>query len=127
MPHGRQLRFDGRRRQPLGHVEEDTPVRGSPACLNLRVYRPGHLIARQQLRWALVVIRIGVPPIGFLLGLCVLLLEYRRDVVEHEASAFRVGQDATITADGFGHQNALDAQWPHHAGWVKLDELHIDE
>jgi hypothetical protein len=57
-----------------------------------------HLIAGQQLRRTLVVVRVGVPTIGLFLGRRVLVLEHLGDVIEHESTALGVGEHAAIAA-----------------------------
>ena len=77
-------------RQPGRDVQEHAAVRGPAAGLDLRVDGPGDLVAGQQLGRAAVVVRVGVPAVGLLLGGGVLVLEDVRDVVEHEALALGV-------------------------------------
>jgi hypothetical protein len=97
------------------------------AGLDLAVDRPGDLVARQQLRRALVVLLVLVPPVALLLGLGVLVDEDVGDVVEHEALALGVGQDPAVASDRLGHEDALDRRRPDHAGRVELHELHVDQ
>ena len=102
-------------------------MRTAAAGLHLGVDGPGHLVARQQLGWTAVVLLVGVPAVGFGLGVGRLLLEELGDVVEHEATSLRVPEDASITAHALGDQNPPHAVRPDHPGGVELVALHVDE
>ena len=67
------------------------------------------------------------PGARLLVGGGVLVTTGLGQVVPHEALAFCVAQDAALTADGLGHEQALDARGVDHAGGVELHELHVDE
>ncbi len=125
--HRRQPADDLLRGQSGGDIEEHPAVLGTATGLDLGIDRSGNLVARQQLRWPLVVLRIGVPAVGFLLGLGVVLAKHVRDVVEHEPLALGVAQHATVTTYRLGDQDALHRRRPHHAGRVELDELHVEQ
>ena len=90
-------------------------MRGAPAGLDLGVDGPGHLVARQQVGGAAVVDVVVVPAVGLLFGLRRLGPEHVGDVVEHEALALGVAQDAAVAAHALGDQDAAHAERPHHA------------
>ncbi len=101
---------------------------GAAALLDLGVDqtgppRPG----AAALRRPPVVVRVGVPAVGFFLGLRVLGAEHVRHVVEHEPLALAVAQDPAVTADRLGDQDALDRRRPDHASRVQLHELHVQQ
>ena len=102
-------------------------MRRPAAGLHLRVDRPGHLVAGQQLGRPPVMVRVGVPAVGLLLGLRVLRPEHVRHVVEHEPLALGVAQHAPVAAHRLGDQQPLDRRWPDHPGRVQLDELHVQQ
>src|SRR5690606_37634804 len=104
--HRGQAPADLLRRQAAGDVEQHPAGGGAPAGLDLTVDGPGDFVAGQQLRRPAVVVRVGVPAVGFLLGLRVLVAEDVGDVVEHEALAFDVAQHAAIAAHRLGDQDA---------------------
>ena len=117
----RHLRLDPR------DVEEDAAVRAAAAGLHLAHDAAGDVIARQQLgRTARVLVALRVAPALFLVvgGLGLVGLG---NVVEHEAAALLVLQDAAFAAHAFRDENALDAGRPDHAGRMELDELHVDQ
>ena len=108
-------------------VEEDAAVRRSAARLDLAVDAARDVVARQQLRrtpGALVALRVA--PAFFRIGRRLRLVVVG-DVVEHEAAAFAVLEDAAFAAHAFGHEDALDARRPDHPGRMELDELHVDQ
>ena len=87
----------------------------------------GHVIAGQQFgRTARVLVAGYVAP-AFFFVVGRLRFVIRRDVVEHEALAFAVAQDAAFAAHAFGYQNAAHAGRPHHARRMELHELHVHE
>jgi hypothetical protein len=102
--HGRQPAQDLLGGPPGGDVQEHAAVRGAAPRLDLGVVRAGHLVAGQQLRRAAVVVGVGVPAVGFLLGLRVLGAEHVGDVVEHEPVALGVAQHPAVAADRLGDQ-----------------------
>ncbi len=102
-------------------------MRGGPPGFDLGVDGAGHLVARQQVGGAAVVLRVVVPAVRLLGGLRVLTFEHRRDVGEHEPLAVGVLQHAAVAADTLGDEDALHARRPDHAGGVELDELHVDQ
>ena len=110
-----------------GDVQEDAAVRAAAACLDFAIDAARHVVAREQLRRAagvLVALRVA-PAFVFVVG--GLLLVELGDVVEHEAAAFAVAQDAAFAAHAFGHQDAAHADRPDHAGGMKLHELHVQQ
>ena len=108
-------------------VEEDAAVRGAAPRLHFAVDAARDVIARQQLRrTARVLVALRVAP-SFLRIRGRLRLVVVGDVVEHEAAAFAVLQDAAFAANAFGDENAADARRPHHPGGMELDELHVDQ
>ncbi|GAA3047029.1 hypothetical protein GCM10020000_28850 [Streptomyces olivoverticillatus] len=112
---------------PGGDVQEHPAVRGAAPGLDLGVDGAGHLVAREQLGRAAVVVGVGVPAVALVLGLGVLLPEDVRDVVEHEPLALAVAQHPAVAAHGLGDQDALDGRRPDHARGVELHELHVDQ
>ena len=107
-------------------VEEDAAVRAAPPGLDLGVDGPRHLVARQEVGGAAVVL-VLVPGVGFLLVVGRLALEVLGDVVEHEARAFGVLERAAVAAHALGDEDAAHARRPHHPGRVELDALHVDQ
>ena len=73
------------------------------ASLYLSIDRARDLITGQQLWGTTIVILILIPAIGLCLIICILIFEYLWDVIEHEALTIRVGENSTLTADGFGY------------------------
>src|SRR5262249_54118921 len=69
---------------------------------------------------------LGVAPAFFLVvgGLRAIVL---RNLVEHEAAAVAVLQDAALASHAFGDENASHARRPDHAGRMELDELHVHQ
>ena len=115
------------RRQPGRDIEEHAAVLGAAPGLDLGVDRAGHLIAGQQFGRPLVVFRVGVPAVGLVLGLGVVLAEDIGHVVEHEPLALGVAQHPAVAAHRFGHQDPLDRRRPDHASGVELDEFHVEQ
>ncbi len=97
------------------------------AGLDLGVDGPRDLVTRQQLGRATVVGLVLVPTVALFLGVGRLGFEELRDVVEHEAPALGVAQDAPVATHGLGHEEPADRGWPDHAGGVELHELHVEE
>ena len=103
-----------------------TPAMGAATPLaHLPHDAPRHVVAREQLRWTPCgLVALSVSPafvrVGGRLRPVVL-----RDVIEHEAAAFAVLQDAALAPDALRDQNAADTRRPDHAGRVELDELHV--
>ena len=91
-------------------MSRKTPPCGDAAArLHLAVDAARDVIARQQLRrttGGLVALRVA-PAFFRVRGR--LRLVVVGDVVEHEAAAFAVLQDAAFAAHAFGDENALDA------------------
>jgi hypothetical protein len=98
---------------------------GTTTSFNFRVNCARNFIARKKLWRTTIVVWIGVPAIGFLFSICVLLSKYWWNVVEHEAATIGVTKYSTITTNRFGNQDAFNAKWPNHAGWMELDEFHV--
>src|SRR5687767_153301 len=85
------------------------------------------MIAGQQLGWAIgILVPLRIPPTLFRI-LCRLVLVVVGNVVEHEPASFAVLENASLSANAFGDENATDTRRPHHSGRVKLNKLHIDE
>jgi hypothetical protein len=102
-------------------------VRATASLLDLAADAPRHVVARQQFRRPLrVAVPLAVTPA--LLGVPGrLVLVGLRDVVEHEALAAGVEQDAPFAAHPLRHQDAAHARRPDHARRVELHELHVDQ
>ena len=83
-------------------VEERAAVLGAAALAHFGVDGAGNHVAGGELQ---------------LLGVVAL----------HEALAIFVAEDAAFAAHRFGDQNALHARRPHHAGGMKLHELHVHQ
>ena len=62
---------------------------------------------------------VVVPAVGLFLGVRRLGRENVGDVVEHEAPALGVAQDAAVAADALGHEDAAHRQaaTPCRSGW----------
>src|SRR5579875_2245740 len=85
------------------------------------------MIAGQQFRRAArVAVALRVAPAFFFVvgGLRAVVFG---DVVEHEAAALLVFQNAAFAANAFGDENAGDAGRPDHAGGMELNKLHVHE
>ena len=86
-----------------------------------------HVIAGQQLRRpARVFVALAIAP-AFLLVIGRLRFVVLGNIIKHEAATFAVRQDAAFAAHAFGHENAAHARRPDHAGWMELDEFHVDQ
>ena len=109
-------------------MSRNTPPCGLPRpALHLAVDAARDVIAGQQLgRPSRRLVSLRVAPALFLVvgGLVAIGLG---DVVEHEAAALVVEEDASFAAHAFGHQDPLDARRPDHPGRMELDELHVDQ
>ncbi len=86
---------------------------------------PGHMVPREQLWWPPCgLVALSVSPsfvrVGRRLRPVVL-----RDIIEHEATAVAVLQNAALASDALRDQNAAYTRRPDHAGRVELDELHV--
>ena len=113
-------------RSLIHEMSRKTPPCGLPRpSRDLAPDAAGDVVAGQQLgRPAGVLVALGVAPALLLVvgGLGAVVL---RDVVEHEAPALAVAQDAAFAAHALGHQDAADAGRPDHAGGMELHELHV--
>ena len=69
----------------------------------------------------------GIPAIGLLFGIGGLTAEHLGYVPEHEPFALRISEDSAVSPHAFGHEDAPYRNGPHHARWMELDELHVDE
>ena len=67
------------------------------------------------------------PAVGLLDGVGGLRREALGDVVEHEALALVVLQDAAVAAHALGHEDAAHRERPHHAGRMELRELEVHQ
>ena len=87
----------------------------------------GDVVARQQLgRPARALVALCVAKaLFFVVGGLVLVCV--RDVVEEEAAALAVQQDASFAANALGDEDALDGGRPDHPCRVELDELHVHQ
>ena len=102
-------------------------MRRSAAGLYFAIDAASDVIARQQFwRTAGALVALGIAPALFRVGRGLRFVVVG-DVVEHEATALVVLQDATLTAHALGHEDAFDARRPDHPGGMELDELHVDE
>src|SRR5205814_1878826 len=111
--HARQLLLDdllGVRDALLdpGDVEEDAAVRATSPFADLADDAAGDVVARQQLgRPARALVALCVAKaLFFVVGGLVLVCV--RDVVEEEAAALAVQQDASFAANALGDEDALD-------------------
>src|SRR5262249_47977788 len=110
-----------------GDVEEDAAVRRAAPGLHLAVDAAGDVVAGQELGRAvrpLVGLGVARALFGVRGGLVAVVL---RDVVEHEARAVLVAEDAALAAYALGDEDAADGGGPDHPGGVELDELHVLE
>ena len=108
-------------------VEEHTAVGTAPAGLDLAHDAAGHVVAGQQFRRApgvLVAHDVAPALFGRVGGLGFVVVG---DVVEHEALALAIEQDAAFASDPFGDQDPFHAGRPYHPGRVELDELHVHQ
>ena len=110
-----------------GNVEEYAVVRAAAPFLDLAHDATRHVIARQQLRRpAGLGVALGIAPALFLVVRRLVTVQFR-DVVEHEAPALPVAQHAALAAHTLGDQDTAHARRPHHAGGMKLHELHVHQ
>ena len=110
-----------------GDVQEDAAVRAAAPLAHLFHDLAGDVVAGQQLgRAARVLVPLRVLPALFL-AVRRLPFVVVGDVVEHEALAVLVPQDAAFAAHPLGHQDPLHRRRPDHAGRVELDELHVHQ
>ena len=109
-------------------ISRKTPPCGlpRPALISLHDAARDVITGQQLRRPARVFVALAIAP-AFLLVIGRLRSVVLRDVVKHEAAAFVVRQDAAFAAHAFGHENAAHARRPDHAGWMELDELHVDQ
>ena len=110
-----------------GDVEKDAAVRAAAARLDFAIDAARDVVAREQFRrTARVLVALRVAP-AFLFAVGGLRFVQIGNIVEHEAAAFAVAQHAAFAAHAFRHQDAAHADGPHHAGGVKLHELHVQQ
>src|SRR5262249_50521409 len=97
------------------------------ALLDLADDATADVVAGEELRRpARRLVALRIAPALFLVvgGLPAIVLG---DVVEHEAPAFGVFQDAALAADAFGNEDAAHARRPDHSGRMELHELHVHQ
>jgi hypothetical protein len=130
--HRRELLLDVLRavrhaRLDPGDVEEHAAVRAPAALADLLHDLARDVIAGEELgRPPRVLVPLGVlPPLLFGVGRLAFVVV--GDVVEHEALAVLVAQDAAFAAHPLGHQDPLDRRRPDHPRRVELDELHVHQ
>ena len=102
-------------------------MRAPAPFANLAHNAAGDVIARQQLRRPArvpVALRVAPALIFVVGGLRAVVL---RNVVEHEAAAVFVLQDAAFAAHSFGDENAPNAGRPDHARRMELHKLHVHQ
>ena len=108
-------------------VEVDAAVRCAAAFADLAHDGARDVIAGEELgRPPGVLVPLGVAP-AFLGVVSRLAPVVVGDVVEHEAAPLAVAKDAPLATHAFGHEDALHARRPDHAGRMELHELHVDE
>src|SRR5262249_45993772 len=108
-----------------GDVEKHASVGAASTFANLAHDAPGDMIAGEQLgRSPSVLVALRVAPALFLVvgSLAAIVL---RNIVEPEATALVVEQDAALAPYALGHEDAANARWPDHAGGMELHELHV--
>ena len=112
----------------IQEMSRKTPPCGLPRpLLDLADDAARDVVAGEQLgRPARVLVALGVAP-AFLVVVGRLRSVVLRNVVEHEAAALLVLEDAAFAAHAFGHQDAPHAGRPDHAGRMELDELHVHQ
>src|ERR1700733_2533960 len=99
-----------------GNVQKDAAVGGAASCLDLAIDAAGDVVAGEEFgRAAGIPVSLRVAP-ALLFRLRGLALVEIGDLVEHEAAAFAVAQDAAFAAHPLGHQDAAHADRPDHAG-----------
>src|SRR6185437_4798638 len=109
-----------------GDVEEDAAVRAAAAGAHLAPDAAGDVVAGQELgRAARVLVALGVAPalLGVVGGRAAVVLGH---IIEHEALALAVLEDAALAAHAFGDEDAFHTGRPDHAGGMELDELHVE-
>ena len=110
-----------------GDVEIHAAVRTAASGFHFAIDAAGNVVARQQFgRTPRVLVALRVAP-AFFFVVGRLRFVQLGNIVEHEAAAFAVAQNASFAAHAFGHQDAANADRPHHAGRVELHELHVEK
>src|SRR5262245_36534839 len=130
MVHARELLDDvpggiGKLLPDPGDVEKHASVGAASTFANLAHDAAGDVIASEQLGWSpSVLVALRVAPALFLIvgSLAAIIL---RNIVEHEATALVVEQDAAFAPYALGHEDAANARWPDHARRMELHELHV--
>ena len=116
---------------PRWEMSRKAPPCGEPRpALTFLVDGLGHHVSGEQFwrsanRSELPADHFFDPLVGFFNGIGVVAGEHLWHIIEHESTAFAVGQAASFTTDTFGDENAPYGGWPHHAGGVELNELHV--
>ena len=131
MVHGREF-LQNRFLATVGDVEEGPPVRGATPGFHFGVDGLGHNVACQEFGWSanggeFTADHFFDPLVGFLNGVSMVSRKHLRDIIEHESASFAVGQPTAFASNTLGYEDAPHGGWPHHAGWVKLDEFHVSE
>ena len=107
------------------NIQIHAAVRRTAAGFHFAVDAARHVVAGQQLgRPARILVPEAIPP-ALLLVVRGLGFVQVGDIVEHEAPSFAVAQHAPFPAHTLRHQQAAHADRPHHAGRMKLHELHV--
>src|SRR5262245_24361636 len=110
-----------------GDVEVDAAVGAAASLFDFADDAAGDVVAREQFRRAVGgLVSLAVTP-TFLFVLGGLRFVVVGNVLEHEAFALVVDEDAALAANAFGDQDAAHARRPDHAGRVELNELHVDQ
>src|SRR5438105_12690256 len=109
-------------------IQKDPAMRAAPPFRDLARDRFGDDVARQQLRRAPILFAIALHPrVGFRLGVGEVAFEHVRHVTEHEPLTAGILEDTAFAAHAFGDEYASHTRRPHHAGRMKLHELHVDQ
>src|SRR5262245_40636488 len=110
-----------------GDVEVDAAVGAAASLFDFADDAAGDVVAREQFRRAVGgLVSLAVTP-TFLFVLGGLRFVVVGDVLEHEAFALVVDEDAALAANAFGDQDAAHARRPDHAGRMELDKFHVDQ
>ena len=108
-------------------VEEHAAVRAAASFADLAHDAAGDVVAREQLgrpARALVALRVAESLVFVVGGL---VLVGVGNVVEEEAAALAVEQDASFAAHALGDEDPLHGRRPDHPGGMELDELHVHQ
>ena len=102
-------------------------MRTAPPFLDFTNNTTGHVIACQQFRWPTrITVAHHVLPAFFRVVRSLMRVKLG-NIVKHKTATLVVFQDTSFAPHTFRDQDASDTGRPDHAGWVKLDKLHVNQ